>query len=131
MTDATNTIEVTNDDGRTFTVRVRVVKQGDYCGFLTIGGKRCQFYPQSGTLVEFFDKAHHAGSDRPLGWVGSGSYLSSLETGWSHVEEDWPHGICLKKRGAHLNTGDDVWRVSAKNIHEAIAFAHTFDQEGA
>ena len=101
--------EVVNDDGRTFTVRI--LHEGDNYGL-----NDCLVHEKSETIIEFFDKTHVEGFT-PLGQFVSRYYLSTLEEGPNH--------------GINLYGGVDGWEVSAQNIQDALAFAHTFDQEGA
>ena len=103
MTDLTNTsaktIEVINDDGRTFTVRV--ILQGDNYGF-----KDSCTHMEPDVLVEFYDKT----CDKWTNVFVTRYYLST-------ISEDPIIGIQLGSV--------DEWHVSAQNVQDTIAFANT------
>ena len=109
MTDATKTIEVTNEDGRTFTVRV--VEQG-----ANYGRNDCLPHEKSEPMIEFFDKTYIEGIT-PLGQFVSSYYYKTL--------------IDALYSGINLDGGVDAWHVSAENVQDALAFAYTLQQEGA
>ena len=110
MVDATTkTIEVINDDGRTFTVRV--IEQGDNYGL-----NDCLTHEKQKPMVEFFDKTYIEGFT-PLGQFVSRYYYATL--------------VDALFGGINLDNGVDVWHVSAENVQDAVAFAYTVTQEVA
>jgi len=117
MADATaKTIEVINDDGRTFTVRV--LTEGDKYGrndCLTLETD-LTLYDEPQTVVEFYDKTYIEGFT-PLGQFVSRYYYETL--------------VDALYSGINLDGGVDVWHVSAENVQDALAFAYTVTQEVA
>ena len=116
----TKTTEVVNRDGRTFTVRI--IHEGDRYGL-----NDCLTHDESEPTVEFFDKTYIEGFT-PLGQFVTRYYLSTLEE--PKRPSEWL-GDLSQASGLCLHGGIDVWSVTAQNVTDAIAFAHTFDQEGA
>jgi hypothetical protein len=121
MADTTNTktTEVVNEDGRTFTVRI--LHEGDRYGL-----NDCLTHDESEPTIEFFDKTYIEGFTS-LGQFVSRYYLSTLE---EPKPSEWL-GDLSQASGIDLHGGIDVWYVTAQNVADAIAFAHTFDREGA
>lgn len=132
VTANTKITEVVNDDGRTFTVRI--IHEGD-----RYGRDDCLTHDESEPMVEFFDKTYIEGFT-PLGQFVSRYYLSTLEGPRAPKRElreiadpvgpsGWL-GQASQARGLKLHD-IEVWYVTAQNVADAIAFAHTLDREGA
>jgi len=107
----TKITEVVNRDGRTFTVRI--IHEGDRYGL-----NDCLTHDESEPMVEFFDATYIEGFT-PLGQFISRYYLKTLAK-----DDGADYGI-------NLDGGVGVWHVSAQNVADAIAFAHTLNREGA
>lgn len=109
----TNTMTITNDKGREFTVRV-VCEGGEY------GRDDCLIH-DGAPMVEFYDRTYaNKRSFGPRGQFVSRYYLSTLQEG------DLAKGIVLD--GGHA----DLWTISAYNRREAIDFALAVaEREGA
>lgn len=97
-----NLLEITNDDGRRFTVRV-VVKGERY------GRTDGLLHRKHDPMVEFYDASHAGPKFGPLGQFVQRYYLSTL----------------LKRAGSALclHGGVPVWHVSAANVADAIRHA--------
>ena len=117
MTPNTKITEVVNDDGRTFTVRI--IHEGDRYGL-----NDCLTHDESAPMVEFFDKTYEEAVFQIEGFTPLGQFVSRYYLKTLAKDDGADYGI-------NLHGGVDVWRVSAQNRADAIAFAHTFDQEGA
>ena len=107
----TKTTEVVNEDGRTFTVRI--IHEGDRYGL-----NDCLTHDESEPTIEFFDKTYIEGFT-PLGQFVTRYNVEDLDDGWTRL------------LGLDLDGGVDGWHVSAQNVADAIAFAHSFNREGA
>ena len=105
-TTRTQTIEVINDDGRTFTVRVLTDE------------------PQ--TVVEFYDKTYieslPTSLRRFMGFTPLGKFVSRYY---------YETLVDALYSGINLDGGVDAWHVSAENVQDALAFAYTVTQEVA
>lgn len=106
----TKETEVTNDQGRTFLIRV--VESGD-----NYGRDDCLNHDGE-TMIEFYDRSHRE-SFGERGQFVSRYYVSTLVG--SHEQD----GEC---RGLDLHGGVPVWQVTGENVSDALALARAIAQ---
>ena len=113
MKDVTaKTIEVTNEDDRTFIVRV--IAQGDGYGvddYLT--------HEKSDVMVEFYDAEHKFDKSEVKDSSPMGQYVMVSRYYLSTISRDRTTGINL--HGRHPE-----WNVSLENVQDVIKFAKQF-----
>jgi hypothetical protein len=109
MNETKNLIQVINDDGRRF--NVRLVVQGE-----SYGRDNCLAHDKADPLVEFYDATY--ANQKTFGALGqfvSRYYLSTLkgEDGFTIRRPGPSRGLCL-------DGGVEVWHVSGANVEEVL-----------
>ena len=108
MTRMSPLLEVTNDAGRLF--RVRVVMQGD-----RYGRDDCLIHEDMQPMVEWYDGAASVDKFGPRGQFVSRYFLTTL-AGVGPCSSPLTGPLAL-------DGGVAVWRVSAQNVRDAVCFA--------